>query len=81
MTAGWHAGPDRRCRVIGWCCGSGYSLLGVLNHPATPEATGLEVDKLNGRYVQDYMTHYLNSYSELPGWGLWAAMQRARLAE
>ena len=24
----------------------GYSLLGITNHPATPEATGLEVDKL-----------------------------------
>jgi hypothetical protein len=26
----------------------GYSLLGITNHPATAEATGLEVDKLNG---------------------------------
>ena len=25
----------------------GYSLLGITNHPATKEATGLEVDKLN----------------------------------
>ena len=25
----------------------GYSLLGITNHPATAEATGLEVDKLN----------------------------------
>ena len=25
----------------------GYSLLGITNHPATPEATGLEVDKLD----------------------------------
>jgi hypothetical protein len=29
----------------------GYSLLGITNHPATPEATGLEVDKLNRTYV------------------------------
>ncbi len=27
----------------------GYSLLGITNHPATAEATGLEVDKLNAR--------------------------------
>ena len=27
----------------------GYSLLGVTNHPASPEGTGLEVDKLNPR--------------------------------
>ena len=25
----------------------GYSLLGITNHPATAEATGLEVDKLD----------------------------------
>ena len=33
----------------------GYSLLGITNHPATAEATGLEVDKLNRRYVKNYM--------------------------
>ena len=27
----------------------GYSLLGITNHPASPEGTGLEVDKLNPR--------------------------------
>ena len=32
----------------------GYSLLGITNHPATKEATGLEVDKLDRRYVRDY---------------------------
>ena len=30
----------------------GYSLLGITNHPATAEATGLEVDKLNASYVK-----------------------------
>jgi len=40
----------------------GYSLLGITNHPATEEATGLEVDKLNGTYVRNYMDHYLDSY-------------------
>ncbi|HTI70925.1 MAG TPA: glycosyl hydrolase [Candidatus Limnocylindria bacterium] len=45
----------------------GYSLLGITNHPATAEATGLEVDKLNGRYVQKYLRHYLDSYQEAVG--------------
>jgi hypothetical protein len=40
----------------------GYSLLGITNHPATEEATGLEVDKLNSAYVKNYMDHYLDSY-------------------
>jgi hypothetical protein len=40
----------------------GYSLLGITNHPATEEATGLEVDKLNSTYVRNYMDHYLDSY-------------------
>ena len=33
----------------------GYSLLGITNHPASPEGTGLEVDKLNPEYVKAYM--------------------------
>jgi hypothetical protein len=41
----------------------GYSLVGKLNHPAPPEATGLEVDKLNRDFVQDYMKTYLDSYA------------------
>ena len=45
----------------------GYSLLGITNHPATKEATGLEVDKLNHTYVKDYMDHYLDSYKETVG--------------
>jgi hypothetical protein len=40
----------------------GYSLLGVTNHPATAEATGLEVDKLDRRYVKQYFNTYLDSY-------------------
>ena len=38
----------------------GYSLLGITNHPATAEATGLEVDKLDRRFVKDYI-------EEIPG--------------
>jgi hypothetical protein len=45
----------------------GYSLLGITNHPATAEATGLEVDKLNRGYVKNYMDHYLDSYKNAVG--------------
>jgi hypothetical protein len=45
----------------------GYSLLGITNHPATKEATGLEVDKLNARYVKNYMERYLDSYKQTVG--------------
>ena len=31
----------------------GYSLLGITNHPATAEATGLEVDKLNAQLREE----------------------------
>ena len=50
----------------------GYSLLGITNHPATKEATGLEVDKLDARYVKDYMDKYLDSYKETVGAEKWA---------
>ena len=45
----------------------GYSLLGITNHPATKEATGLEVDKLNAGYVKNYMDGYLDSYKNTVG--------------
>lgn len=45
----------------------GYSLLGITNHPATAEATGLEVDKLNAGFVKQYMSKYLDSYKETVG--------------
>jgi len=37
---------------------------GITNHPATKEATGLEVDKLDGKAVAKYMNTYLDSYKE-----------------
>jgi hypothetical protein len=45
----------------------GYSLLGTTNHPATAEATGLEVDKLNAPFVRNYMDNYLASYEATVG--------------
>jgi hypothetical protein len=55
--------PDGKWEVLR----IGYSLLGITNHPATPEATGLEVDKLDRRYVKDYFDKYLDSYKETVG--------------
>ena len=45
----------------------GYSLLGITNHPATPEATGLEVDKLDRRFVKAYFEKYLDGYRDAVG--------------
>jgi hypothetical protein len=45
----------------------GESLLGITNHPATAEATGLEVDKLDHRFVKEYFDKYLDSYKETVG--------------
>jgi hypothetical protein len=45
----------------------GYSLLGINNHPASPEATGLEVDKLNRNYVKAYLDNYLGQYKDAVG--------------
>ena len=45
----------------------GYSLLGISNHPATAEATGLEVDKMDRRYVKNYMEKFLDSYKKTVG--------------
>jgi hypothetical protein len=40
----------------------GYSLTGRENHPASPEATGLEVDKLDAQAVRKYINAYLDMY-------------------
>jgi hypothetical protein len=45
----------------------GYSLTGVTNHPASPEGTGLEVDKLNAEDVKTYMNTYLDNYKSTVG--------------
>ncbi len=45
----------------------GWSPLGITNHPASPEGTGLEVDKLSAGHVRDYMGHYLDLYQDASG--------------
>ena len=42
----------------------GYSLTGRQNHPASPEATGLEVDKLDKEAVRRYINTYLDMYKD-----------------
>lgn len=42
----------------------GYSLTGAQNRPAAPEATGLEVDKLDSAAVKRYMDRYINMYRD-----------------
>lgn len=45
----------------------GSSLLGTTNHPATPESTGLEVDKYDGAAVSRYLDQYLRMYRDAAG--------------
>jgi hypothetical protein len=45
----------------------GYSLTGKENHPATPEATGLEVDKYDAGAVKRYINTYLDTYVDAAG--------------
>jgi hypothetical protein len=42
----------------------GYSLTGKTNHPATDEATGLEVDKYDRAAVGRYLNTYLSMYRD-----------------
>ncbi len=58
----WKA-PKGRWRIIRL----GYSLTGRENHPASPEATGLEVDKLDEDAVRRYINHYLDLYQNATG--------------
>jgi hypothetical protein len=45
----------------------GYSLTGARNSPASPEATGLEVDKLSRTFVKAYLDNYLGPYKAILG--------------
>lgn len=42
----------------------GYSLTGHQNSPASPEATGLEIDKLSAEHVNAYFSFYLNQFED-----------------
>ena len=58
--------PRGRWRVLRL----GWSLVGTSNHPAPPEATGLEVDKFDGAAVRKYLETYLSMYRDTTGPGL-----------
>jgi hypothetical protein len=45
----------------------GASLTGKINHPASPEGTGLEVDKLDETAVRNYFNTYLDLYKSASG--------------
>lgn len=55
--------PEGRWNVVR----IGYSLTGHENSPASPEATGLEVDKLNPGFVRNYFNNYLDQYKDATG--------------
>ena len=59
----------------------GWSLLGTTNHPAPPEATGLEVDKFDGDAVRRYMEHSIGMYREASGGLIGARGVRAILTD
>ncbi|MCE7797086.1 glycoside hydrolase [Sphingobium sufflavum] len=61
-TLDWKV-PSGTWRIVRF----GYSLIGKTNHPAPQEATGLEVDKMDGAAVRAYMTHYLATYRDTVG--------------
>jgi hypothetical protein len=61
-TLNWDA-PSGKWNIIRM----GYSLTGRQNHPASPEATGLEVDKLDKVAVRKYINTYLDMYKDATG--------------
>jgi hypothetical protein len=61
-TLNWTV-PDGEWDIIRF----GYSLLGITNHPASPEATGFEVDKLDPVAVRNYFNNYLDQYQNATG--------------
>ena len=55
--------PEGRWRIYRF----GASLTGKMNHPASPNATGLEVDKLDKEAWERYFHTYLEMYKEAAG--------------
>ena len=45
----------------------GYSLTGKENHPASPEATGLEVTKIDKEAFSHFLSYYLDTYQDATG--------------
>lgn len=62
-TLDWTAPKGSQWRIVRM----GYSLTGKTNHPATPEATGLEVDKYDAAAVRRYLETYLSMYRDTVG--------------
>lgn len=62
-TLDWTAPKGSDWRIVRM----GYSLTGKTNHPATPEATGLEVDKYDAAAVRRYLETYLGMYRDTVG--------------
>lgn len=52
--------PEGRWRIFRF----GYGLYGKCNHPASPEATGLEVDKMDPIATERYYRNYLATYQD-----------------
>ncbi len=51
-----------------WCVlRLGYTVMAVVNHPATKEATGFEVDKMDPDAIKRYFTCYFEMYKEATG--------------
>jgi hypothetical protein len=61
-TLNWTA-PAGEWNIIRY----GYSLIGKENGPASAEATGLEVDKLDPDAIKRYFTTYLEMYKDATG--------------
>lgn len=55
--------PEGRWRIYRF----GQTLTGKQNHPATPDATGLEVDKLDPEAWLDFFRKYVDMYKEASG--------------
>ena len=62
-TLNWTAPSGGEWKVVRF----GYSLMGIDNHPASPEATGPEVDKLDPVAIKNYFTNYLDQYKNATG--------------
>jgi len=62
-TLDWTSPAGNRWKILRF----GWSLTGKTNHPAPPEATGLEVDKLDPAAVERYLETYLGMYRDALG--------------